>query len=245
MQRLGLGSFRLFLGDRAGLHHRIQHQVAALDRSVGMAEGIQPVRALDDACQQRALRQIQLAHILAEVGLRRLAESVDRKAAPLPQVDLVGVHLKNLLLGEAVLQLERDQDLDELALEAPLRRQKKSARQLHGQRRAAFRIPVARRQIVAQRAQHADVVHAAVLKEAPVLNGHHRLHQILRNLVVGDQAPLGAVGVLAQAGDQQRLQLIARQRLPVIVADRLHRRPRSREWLPDPARGTTAGRDAP
>ena len=36
------------------------------------------------------------------------------------------------------------------------------------------------------------------------------------------QAALGAVGVLAQAGDQQRLQLVARERLSVIVGDRLH-----------------------
>ena len=49
--------------------------------------------------QQRALRKVELAHILAEVGLRRLAESVDGKAAALPEIDLVGVHLEDLLLA--------------------------------------------------------------------------------------------------------------------------------------------------
>jgi hypothetical protein len=69
------------------------------------------------------------------------------------------------------------------------------------------------------------VVDAAVLEEAAVLDGQHRLHQILRNLVVGEQAALGAVGVVAQAGDEQRLQFIAGKRLAVIVGDRLHHPP--------------------
>ena len=179
----------------------------------GWRKGLKPIRALNHAGQQRALGQVELAHILAEVGLRGLAKSVDGKAAALAQVDLVGIHLEDLLLGEAVFELEGDDDLDHLALDAPLRRKEEAARQLHGQRRAALDIAMSRRQIVAQRAQHADVVHAAVLEEAPVLDGQHRLHQVLRNLVVGEQAALGAVGVFAEAGDQQRLQLIAGQRL--------------------------------
>ena len=56
-------------------------------------------------------------HILAEVGLRCFAEAVDRKTAALPEGDLVGIHLEDLLLGEAVLELEGDDDLDELALD--------------------------------------------------------------------------------------------------------------------------------
>ena len=77
-------------------------------------------------------------------------------------------------------------------------------------------------QIVPDRIQQPQVVDAAVLKEAPVLDGQNRLHQVLRNLVVGEQAALGAVGIVAQAGNQQRLQLIAGQRLAMIVGDRLH-----------------------
>jgi hypothetical protein len=83
MQRLGLGALGLVLGDGAGLDHRIEHQVAALDGAVGMAEGIEVVGPLNDAGQQRALGQVELAHILAEVGLRGLAESVDGEAAAL------------------------------------------------------------------------------------------------------------------------------------------------------------------
>jgi hypothetical protein len=98
MQRLGLGALGLVLGDGAGLHHRVEHQVAALDGAVGMAEGIEVAGALNDAGEHGALGQIELAHILAEVGLRGLAEAVDGKAAALAEVDLVGVHLEDLLL---------------------------------------------------------------------------------------------------------------------------------------------------
>ena len=78
----------------------------------GWRKGFKSVGALNHAGQQRALGQIELAHILAEVGLRGLAKSVDREAAALAEVDLVGVHLEDLLLGEAVLELEGDEDLD-------------------------------------------------------------------------------------------------------------------------------------
>ncbi len=63
-----------------------------------MAEGIETVRTLDSACEQRALRKAELTHILAKEGLRGFAKSVDRKAAPLSEIDLVGIHLEDLFL---------------------------------------------------------------------------------------------------------------------------------------------------
>ena len=81
-------------------------------------------------------------------------------------------------------------------------------------------VPV--REVVAHRAQDAPVVDAAVLEEAAVLDGHDGVDQIVRNLVVGEQAALGAVGVVAQAGDEQRLELIAGQPLAMVVGDGLH-----------------------
>ena len=50
--------------------------------------------------------------IFAEEGLGGLAEAVDRVAAALSEVDLVGVHLEDLLLVEAGFELEGDDDLD-------------------------------------------------------------------------------------------------------------------------------------
>ena len=53
---------------------------------------------------------------------------------------------------------------------------------------------LARGQVVEDRLHEPPVVDAAVLEEAAVLDGQHRLDQVLRNLVVGEQAALGAVG---------------------------------------------------
>ena len=55
--------------------------------------------------------------VLAEVGARCFAKAVDGETAALAQVDLVGVHLEELLFVEAVLELEGDHDLDNLALD--------------------------------------------------------------------------------------------------------------------------------
>ena len=61
MQRLGLGALGLVLGDGAGLDHGVEHQVAALDGALRMAEGREVVGTLDHAGQQGALGQIELA----------------------------------------------------------------------------------------------------------------------------------------------------------------------------------------
>ena len=108
MQWLSLGVLGLLLGNGAGLDHRVEHQVAPLDRAFGMAVGIQAAGALDQPGEQRALRQVELADILAEVGLRCFAEAVDGKTAELPEVDLVRVHGEDLLLVEAVLEDDAD-----------------------------------------------------------------------------------------------------------------------------------------
>ena len=107
MERLGLGALRLLLGDGAGFDHGVEDEVAALDGAVGMAVGREVVGPLDHAGEQRAFGEIELAKIFAEVGLRGFAESVDGEAAALPEVDLVGVHLEDLLLVEAVLRAGR------------------------------------------------------------------------------------------------------------------------------------------
>ena len=219
MQRLSLGAFRLLFGDGAGLHHRVQHQVAALDGALRMAEGIEVVRALDDARQHGALGQIELADILAEVGLRSLAEAIDREAAALAQVDLVCVHLEDLLLGEAMFELEGDEDLVSLRLMRRSGVRKKPRASCMVSVEPPSMLVVAESRSLTMRHHEAEVVDAAVFEESPVFNGQHSLHQVRRNLVVGEQAALGAIGVFAEAGDQQRLQLIAGERLPMVVGD--------------------------
>ncbi len=70
--------------------------------------------ALNHACEQRALCQVELTQILSEVGLRSFAKPIDRKAAALPKINLVGIHLEDLLLIEASFELKRNHDLGDL-----------------------------------------------------------------------------------------------------------------------------------
>ena len=99
--------------------------------------------------------------------------------------------------------------------------EEEAARQLHGERGAALLLAAGDQIVRKPQPIMRTVVDAAVLEEAAVLDGQHGVDQIRRNLVVGEQAALGAVGVVAEAGDEQRLQLIAGQRLAVIVGDRI------------------------
>jgi hypothetical protein len=127
MQRLRLGAFCLVFGNGSGLNHRVEHEVAALDGAVGVANRREIVGPLDHPGEECAFRQVKLAHVFAKVGLRGLAESVDGETAALAKVDLVGVELEELLLVEAVLQLESNDDLDDFPFDAFLGSEKESA----------------------------------------------------------------------------------------------------------------------
>ncbi len=156
VERRGLGLFGFIFGDRARLDHRIEHEIAARGGPLRVPIGIQAAGALDQPGEQGALGQGKLADILPEISLRGLSKAVDREAAALPERHLVGVHLEDFLLREAMLKLEGDDDLEELALEPLFRGQEEAARQLHGQRRAAFHVGVTMAEIVAQRTDTAE-----------------------------------------------------------------------------------------
>ncbi len=89
------------------------------------------------AGEQGALGEVELAERLAEEGLGGFAEAVDGVAAALAEVDLVGVHLEDLLLVEASFELEGDHDLAELALDLLFRREEEAAGELLGESGAA------------------------------------------------------------------------------------------------------------
>ena len=144
-----------------------------------MAEGIEAAGTLNDAGEQRAFRQVELANIFAEVGLGGFAEAIDGEAAALAEGDLVGVHLEDLLLGEAMLELEGDDDFDDLALDALFRGEEEAARQLHGEGGSALAV-VSVAEVVDDGADETDVVDAAVLEEVAVFNGGDGGDEVLR-----------------------------------------------------------------
>ncbi len=221
VEGLGGGGAGLGGGDVAGLDHGVEDDVAALEGTLGMAVGVEAAGALDHAGEQGELGEIELAEVFAEVGLGGLAEAVDGEGATLAEADLVGVHLEDLLLGEAALEMEGDEDLDELALEAALGREKDAARELHGEGGAAAREAAVAAEIVPGPAEHGVEVDAAVLEEAAVFDGGDGLHELVGDLVEGDEAALGAVLVFGEGGDELGLELVGGELGAVFGGDGL------------------------
>jgi hypothetical protein len=100
----------------------------------------------------------------------------------LAEVDLVHVDLEDLLLVQLALDLQRQQDLVDLAGEGLLGRQIEIARDLHRDRRCT--LALARLAEVREAgAQDTDIVDAAVLVEARVFDREHGLLHDLRDLL--------------------------------------------------------------
>ena len=175
-----------------------------------MAERVEDARPLDQPGELRRLGQIDLAEILAEVDLRRLPEAADIERPAPAEIDLVGVVLEDLLLGEALLQLQRDDHLGELARPALALVEPEHARELHAERRRALAL-AAFLDIDVSGFDDADRVEAAVLEEALVLGRGDRLHQHRRNVAELDEAPLFPARP-REVGDELRFELVLRAR---------------------------------
>ena len=153
--------------------------------------------------------------LLAEVDLRRRREAV----RALAQVDLVHVELEDLVLGQGLFDLPGQQRFVDLALQGLFAGQEEVARHLLRDGRGA--LARAAGQVVQRGAHDADVVDAAMLVEAVVLDRQHRLFHDLRDVLDAHQvAPL-----LAEFADQHVVGGKDPQRnLRPVVGQRIERR---------------------
>ena len=103
---------------------------------------------------------------------------------------------------------------------------KKSAGELLGEGRAAA-AHVVREDVLEGALGGAEVVDAAVLEEVAVFDGDDGLHHARRDLLVGDEAALGAVLVFGERGDELRLEFVGAEGGSVFGGDALDRR---RRW---------------
>jgi hypothetical protein len=106
------------LVDEADVDHASQHVSAAVVGRFVVAERREARRRLRQSRQHRALRHVEVADLLAEVGARCLADS-PRAAA---EIDLVQVEREDLVLGEVLLEAARGSS-PSLAIEALLGRE--------------------------------------------------------------------------------------------------------------------------
>ena len=68
----------------------------------------------------------------------------------------------------------------------------------------------------------AQVVDAAMLEKVSVFDGDDGLYHLGRDVIVGDQAPLGAVLVFGEGGDQLWFELVGAEGCSIFSGDALH-----------------------
>jgi hypothetical protein len=187
----------------AELAHAPQHVGATVRRLLDAGDRILARWRLQDAGEQRRLGGVDLGERLAEIGLGGGRETVGSLAEELR----VHEQRENLLLGQLVLEREREEHLAELPPQLLLLRDERRADELLRQRAAALR-GLHRGRGDDQCARDALPVDARVLEEAVVLGGEHRLHHDRRDLRPGHRhAPL-----LAELREQLAVAAVHAQR---------------------------------
>ena len=203
----------------------------ALPRPLRVADGVVSRGRFGQTCQHRHLRQGELVERFGEISLRGRGKTVGLAA----EENLIHVKLQNLVLAHLLLDLQRQQHLEQLAGEGLFARQIKIARHLHGDGRGALTArPL---QIRQQRASHSRPIDAAMLIETVVFGGQHRLFHQIGNLPNGRKHP----ALLAELAQQHVVRRIHPQRqLGLIVLqfrDVGQSRPAERQHQPHDQRG--------
>ncbi len=183
IRRIGLGQLQIrFLGrgrfrlrDIAVFRHLVEHDALAVFRRFQAAERRIIIRTVRQTGQHCALRQIQLLHIFSEIHIRRRLHAV----ATLAEINLVHVHLKNLVLRVFPFNLQRQNHFEHLAANRLLLCEKRISRELLGDRRAALPRRVAVEKIADGGAHDAARVNAAVIVETDVFGRDKGVLQIL------------------------------------------------------------------
>ena len=184
------------------LDHAVEHVVAALDRALALAERVIVVRPLRQRGEIGGFRRRQLMHRLVEVEQRGGRDAVGAEA----EKDLVEIELEDLVLRIGALDLQREQRLLDLALEARLVGEQEVLRDLLGDRGGALR-PLSAAVVLHQQqagTRDAGEVEPAVLVEALVLGRDEGVQDEFRDRldrqietpfarILGDQRAVGGV----------------------------------------------------
>ena len=173
-----VGFVVLGLPDVAELEHAPEHVVAAHHRAFRIGDGVELGRRLRQTRDHRELGERELGDGTSVVHLRRGADPVGAMA----EEDLVDVELQDFVLGEPALDLQREQDLLELAGVGLLPAEEEVPGHLHGDG-AAPRPLLPGEDQVQRRAEEALPVDSGMLVEAVVLTRDERLDHPLGDLI--------------------------------------------------------------
>ena len=180
-------------------HHAVQHIAEAVGE-VGLLLGAQgrviQAGGVHDTGQDRRLGDRELADVLAEVGLGGGFDAI-RTA---PEIDRVEVALKDLVLGQVAVDLDRDDHLAQLAVQGAVLGEEVVLDILLGDRRPAA-LDVGASHGLPHRAGDAAWGDPGVGVEVAVLGGDDRLLQVRGDAGQGNRLPveLGNAGHLGLA----------------------------------------------
>ena len=160
-----------------------------------MLVGIEAVRGLDDAGEQRCLRDRHALDVVTEVPLRRLLHPI----GPIAEPDRVQVLLEDEPLGVGALELNGEARLLDLPLDVLLGTEECVLHVLLGDGRAALG-DLAGSGRLARSAEDALGVDPVVLPEAFVFDRHHGVLEDPRNLVEWEGLPPFLAGQLSDEG---------------------------------------------
>ena len=197
------GGVVLVLSDVVELQHAPEHVVATHDRLLRIGDGVEPRRRLGQPRDHCELGERELRDRHPVVDLRRGPDPV----GPLAEKDLVDVELEDLVLGELTLDLQREEDLVELADVGLLPAEKEIPGHLHGDGAAPRPLLPGTKQ-VQHGAGQALPVDPGVLEEPVILARENRLDQSLRNFVEAQRL----AALLAELGEELALAGIDPQR---------------------------------
>ncbi|MNI24542.1 hypothetical protein D3C73_781660 [compost metagenome] len=226
--------------DQGRLVQFAQHEVATVQRTLGIAPRVVVGRPLDQADQQRDLLGFQRGKIAPEPELGTGGHAVDRLAAALAQIYLVEVGLEDGALVIARFHDQRVQHFVEFAGDGLFLAdaEQATAGQLLGQGGSALAALPTGADRHPDRARDAGQIDAVMAVEILVLDRLQASDQQVRGLVHADQAAFFLL-LPIQRGDARRIHAGRLQRLAAVgVAQRGDAAAGQRQL--DPTRGDLA-----
>src|SRR5579862_6082857 len=203
---VGFGCFEILGGDVAVFDHLGEDAVAGVDGAVGMDLGVCVVgRSADDATEESALGDVEVANILAKVSLGGFTKSANGERAAIAEVNLVGIEGEDLLFAEALIKLESDDGFFDFAAPAAFGGKEEGASNLHIDGGGALRFGTVPK-VGPSGAEDADGVEAAVVEEALIFGRKHGFNEDFGHVVKADQAAFFTGGI-EKIGEDFRLDL--------------------------------------
>ncbi len=191
-ERLERGALGGLTGDIAGVHHRLQHDVAPILAAVRIVERRERRRRLKHAGNRGRFGKRHVADVLAEEQARRFRDTDDAERPALTERHVVQIHLEDRVLRGARGEDQRHPRLDQLAPQRFLPRllqrharenawQENVARHLLRDRARAGQVRAFAADVAEEGADDADRIDARMIVEAAILNREHGLLQPIGN----------------------------------------------------------------